>query len=262
MTLQKDQKNISSLSTLLAHISVEIDLEKKKIVILTILFVFMGLMAVATQVMLPEILKLAGIEIANLPEPSFLAVFADFWGDSGFFALIIVLLTMGTFSSEIDVNKQAYITLSRPISRTTYFLTRTIIKTIGLFIVFFVASLVTFLYTLAFYESIYILDFLVSAILISISFCSTVVIVSMFSAKFSTIISGILGFFFLFSQLFIILIEPIQWIVPFGASAIWIDIFIGLEVETSDLLLSLGSLTLWIIGPLLIGWYFYNNRDL
>jgi ABC-2 type transport system permease protein len=262
MTQQKDQKNFSSLSSLFAHISVEFDLERKKIVIITILFVFMGLMAVATQVLLPEILKLAGLEIANLPDPSLFAVLADFWGDSILFALVIVLLTMGTFSSEIDVNKQAYIMLSRPISRTTYFLTRTIIKTIGLFIGFFIASLITYLYSLAFYDYVDILDFLVSAILISLSFCTIVTIVSMFSARFSTMTSGILGFLFLFGQLFVILIEPIQWIVPFGASSIWVDIFIGLEVGINDLFLSLGSLMLWIIGPLIIGWYFYNNRDL
>ncbi|MHA1991385.1 MAG: hypothetical protein ACW981_05400 [Candidatus Hodarchaeales archaeon] len=260
MTLQKNQRKISSFSRLITHFSVEMDLERKKIVILTILFVFLGLMAVATQVMLPEILKLAGLEIANLPEPSLFAVFADYWGDSILFALIIVLLTMGTFSSEIDVNKQVYITLSRPISRTTYFLTRTFIKTIGLFIGFFIASLVTYLYSLAFYESIDILDFLISAILISLSFCSIVAIVSMFSAKFSTITSGILGFLFLFGQLFVLLVEPIQWIVPFGASSIWIDIFLGSNVENFEL--SIVSLVLWIASPLLIGWYFYNNRDL
>ena len=85
-------KTESNISLTKVHILTEIDLGKKAILLLGIIFIFMAMTSVMTQVLLPNILELTGLEIIGLPEPSSTTILADFFDNIFIIALIIILL--------------------------------------------------------------------------------------------------------------------------------------------------------------------------
>ena len=254
--------NSSGLSTKKANFSVEMENERKKFFLLTILFTLDGFLAVIVQVLLPDILKSVGFELLNPPSPSLNGLLGDYFGDVLLFSLILILVSMSTFSSEIDVNKQVYILLARPISRSTYYLTRTLIKSLGAFISFFVASIITYVFALGFFNALDPIKVLLSIGILSLSLCSIVATVIMFSSKFSTTTSGILGFLFLFGQIVISVVEPLKWFSPVSLANVWINILSDNPLNVIEIISSIFALSIWTLLPILIGWRFYLRRDL
>jgi ABC-2 type transport system permease protein len=252
---------MNKLQILKTNILVEFDLEKKKIMLMFVLFLVFGLTSVVTQIYLPDILALSGFELVNPPQPSLFGVLSDYWGDIVLFALIIILIMMTTFSAELDVNKQVYFYLSRPISRNTYYLTRTLLKVISVMFIFSIASLIVYFYALAFFDQVDFIKIIQSILLLSMSLGSIVAVVIMFSTKFSTGNTGISSFGFIFFQLIIALIEPLKWLSPSSLGNEWVKVLTG-TISENNLFLTFFALGLWLIIPMIIGWIFYTKRDL
>ncbi|MCY3414552.1 MAG: hypothetical protein INQ03_23085 [Candidatus Heimdallarchaeota archaeon] len=243
------------------HILTEFELDRSKILSMTLLFLFFGLSAVVMQLYLPDILKMSEIEIINLPEPSIQAILIDFWGDISLLSMIIILVTMSTFSAELDVNKNGYIYLSRPISRTTYYVTRYLVRVIGFSLAFALASVLTYGYALLFFDPIDTGQFVLAIMLLMMNIAVVTSLVIAVSTVFNSTISGLLGFVFLFLQMLIGLIEPLKWLSPFTLAGIWKEIIFGLD-GSSELGWHVLALSLWIVIPGLAGLIYYNRRDL
>ena len=254
-------KNESNFSLTKVHILTEINLGKKAILLLGIIFIFMAMTSVMTQVLLPNILELTGLEIIGLPEPSSTTILADFFDNIFIIALIIILYGAGTFSTEIEANKQVYFMLSRPISRKTYYATRTVIRLLGIMVVFIVATLIAYFYGSVFYEELPVERVFISGFIISLSLLSVLAVTMMANAKLSTPASVGIGILFLFYQLLILLIEPLVWLSPMALSGIWGEIILGLA-DSTEVLLKTMVLLIWIIVPYFIGLFLYERRDL
>ena len=251
----------STLSIYLAHIKVEFDQAKMKLLIVMLILMFSGFTSVISQKYMNEILKTAGFELKNPPTPTLTTFLSDFLGDASLYILIIILLGMGTFSNELEVNKQVYFTLSRPISRSNYYLTRSLILTIGIAIATIIGSLIVYFYSLVYFEPTSIEKIILILVIISLQYSSIYAIMIMFSTRYSQSTAGVLGFVTFLSEALIAFIEPLRWFSPLALSSDWTKILTG-TIKPMDITADFIALTIWIIVPLVIGWRIYQNRDL
>ncbi len=251
----------SGLSILFAHIKVEFDQAKMKLLIVMLILIFSGFTSVISQKYMNEILKMAGFELQNPPTPSMASFLSDFLGDASLYILIIILLGMGTFSNELEVNKQVYFTLSRPISRSTYYMTRSLILTIGIALATIIGSLLVYFYSLIYFKPITIEKIILILVLISLQYSSMYAIMIMFSTRYSQSTAGVFGFITFLSEALIAFIEPLRWFSPLALSSDWTKILTG-TIKPLDLTADFIALFIWTIVPLAIGWYLYQKRDL
>ena len=68
----------STLSIYLAHIKVEFDQAKMKLLIVMLILMFSGFTSVISQKYMNEILKTAGFELKNPPTPTLTTFLSDF----------------------------------------------------------------------------------------------------------------------------------------------------------------------------------------
>ena len=254
-------KPYSKLSTYLAHFRVELDQAKLKLLIVFFILLFSGSTSVISQVYLTDILKLAGFELKNPVQPNLVSFLIDFLGDSSLYVLIIILLGMGAFSNELEVNKQVYFTLSRPISRSGYYLTRTFILTIGIAVIVIVGSTIVYTYSLLFFTPIALEKIILILVMVSLQYSAFYAVMIMFSAKYSQTIAGVLGFLTFISEAIVMLIPPLKWFSVLALSNEWLKI-VDNSISLVDLLLDFSVLLVWIIVPIAIGWRIYLKRDL
>ena len=251
----------SNVSVYVAHLKVEFDQAKMKLLIVMLILMFSGFTAVISQKYMNEILKTAGFELKNPPTPTLTTFLSDFLGDSSLYILIIILLGMGTFSNELEVNKQVYFTLSRPISRSNYYLTRSLILTCGIALATIIGSLIVYYYSLIYFNPTSIEKIILILVIISLQYSSIYAIMIMFSTQYSQSTAGILGFVTFLSEALIAFIEPLKWFSPLALSGDWPKILTG-TIKPIDLIADFTALFLWIIIPLIIGWFIYQKRDL
>lgn len=245
----------------LAHIRVELDQAKMKILIVSLVLLFTGLTSVLSQKYMNEILASVGYALQNPPTPTMGTFLQDFLGNSTLFVIIIILLGMGTFSNELDVNKQVYFTLSRPISRSEYFITRSLVLTIGMTLATILASLIVYIYATVFFAPIAFDKLILILIFISFQYASIYAIMIMFSSQYGSGIAGILGFVTYLSEAVISIFEPLKWFSTIALSNDWTKIYTD-SISASDLTLEFLALVIWTVFPLVIGWIIYQRRDL
>jgi len=222
---------------------------------------FSGLMAIVSQLYLPELLKMSGLEIKDPPQPSLFGLFADYFGDSIIYLLIIILIGMNTFSGEVEVNKQVYFLLSRPISRTNYYFIRTFILLLGINLVFITASMLIYGYALLFFDPLPLTNVIGSMIIISLQFTSLFAIIIFLSTKFSASTTAALGFLFLICELLISLIPALKYFSIIALGNEWINIILG-TVPIQEFIYLLIAFSLWISIPIILGFKIYLTRDL
>ncbi|MDH5401295.1 MAG: hypothetical protein OEY49_02285 [Candidatus Heimdallarchaeota archaeon] len=254
-------KQKSNYNIITIHVKTEFNLEKTKIIAMGMLFLFFGITSVLSQLFLPEILELSDLQVINLPEPTITQILYDFWGDIGLISLIVILYSASTFSSEFGTAKNGYFYLSRPISPRTYFMTRFLIRVIGIIIMFTVSSVITVLYATLFYDSLDMKRVFIASLLMALVLGTISSFVIMMTTKFSNAISGVSGILLLFIQYLVGLVESLKWFSPFVLSNIWPSLLIG-SVDTIELILHFIVLCLWIGVPCLLGWYYYGIKDL
>ncbi len=245
----------------LTHARVELDQAKMKILIVSVILIFTGLTSVLSQKYINEILAYAGYALQNPPTPTMGSFLQDFLGNSTLFVIIIILLGMGTFSNELDVNKQVYFTLSRPISRSEYYITRSIILTVGMAIATILSSLIVYFYATWFFASIAFNKINLILLMISFQYASIFAIMIMFSSQYGSAAAGTLGFITYLSEAIISIFEPLKWFSSIALSNDWTKIYAG-TISNSDLFFEFLALIIWTIVPLIIGWFVYQRRDL
>ena len=256
--------NLSSYSKyacIKAHFKVELDNAKLKLLIVFFLLLFSGFTSVISQVYMNDILKMSGFVLANPVQPTMISFLADFLGDSSLYALIILLIGMGTFSNELEINKQVYFTLARPVSRTSYYFTRTLVLTVGIIFTVIGGSAVIYTYSMVYFDPLPIYKIVLILILVSLQYSAMFSLIIMFSAKFNQTIAGVLGFLTFISETILTLFPPLKWLSVLSLSGDWTKI-IDNSISTIDLGLDFLALVVWIIVPIIIGWKIYQKRDL
>ena len=257
------QRKFTSLSRI--HFLVEFNKEKGKLFLVFTLFLFFALTSVVTQIVLPEILDLSGIEIIGLPEPSLMAMLSDFWGDTIIYLIIVIFYGMGTFSSEIEINKPIYFTLSRPVTRKTYFLSRFLIRIIGFFLIFFTASMIIYILGSLYFSPLKVERVILASMILALSLTGILSIIIMASSRFRTMTSAVIGFGFVVYHIFLLLLEKpfewIKWFDPLLLSNIWFETLNGVA-NSVEFVVYLIALLFWIILPGLIGLLLFENRDI
>ena len=251
-----------SFKTSITNLTNEFELEKTKFLLLFLLLTIMGMMSILTQAFLPDLLKLAGYEQIGGPKATTIVdVLIDFWGDYLILMIIILLLGSTTFSPEVDVNKQVYFNLSRPISRKEYYLTRVLLKVISLMTIFFVASTFVYVVALNFFNSIDFGRFVLANLVLTLHLGSFFAITILLNTRFNSAVTAVIGLFVLIIGLFLSLISPLKWFSTIALSNEWINI-INNTLNFSDLLLVMLSLLIWLLVPIILGLRLYQNRDL
>lgn len=262
-TIQKVNLQLkqSNLSVYIAHLKVEFDQAKMKLLIVMLILMFSGFTSVLSQKYMNEILATAGFTLKNPPTPTLTTFLSDFLGDASLYILIIILIGMGTFSNELDVNKQVYFTLSRPISRSTYYYARSLLLTIGIALAIIIGSLIVYLYSLVYFKPTSIEKLTLILLIVSLQYSSMYAIMIMFSAKYTQSTAGILGFVTFLSEAIIGFFQPLKWFSPLALSGDWPKILTG-TIKPIDLTADLVALLIWTIVPLLFGYVLYRKRDL
>ena len=251
----------SKVSSYFAHFRVELDQAKMKLLIVAIILIVSGFSSVISQKYMAEILAISGFELKNPPVPSLSSFLSDFLGNSSLYILIIILFGMGTFSNELDVNKQVYFTLSRPISRSGYFLTRSLVLTLGIAFTTILGSFIVYYYALEFFSPIPLETITLIFLIVCLQYSCMYALMIMFSTKYSQSTAGVLGFITFLSEALIAFIEPLKWFSPLALSNDWMKMF-NKNISPFDISLDFLAMIIWIIVPLLIGWIIYQKRDL
>lgn len=248
-------------SALIPHLKVEFENYKLKLLIISFVILFNGLSAVLTQVYLSDILKFSGIQVVNPPTPSLMSLLAKFFGDSSIYIIMLILIGMGSFSNELEINKPVYFTLSRPISRRTYYFSRTILQVVGNAFVTALTSLIIYFYSLIYFDPLSLDKILLALFVLSLQYASFYAIMIMFSTKFSPSIAGVLGFLTYIFMILMSISDAFKWFSPLSLSGMWTKI-VTTSVSTSDFFTTILALLAWIMVPILIGWIIYKRRDI
>ena len=121
--------------------------EKFKFFLLTLLFTALSITAIISTFYMEEILNLIGFGgVLPLMDPTAEAAFLDFFGDQVLFGLLIMSLgSMGVLASDIESGAISY-SLSRPISRKDYTLSKVLSRVFALTIPLIFASVIGWFY--------------------------------------------------------------------------------------------------------------------
>ncbi len=258
--IKKENKEFRFFS-LKAHLHVELDQAKFKLLVFLFVLLLNGFSTLFSDLFMKEIFKMQGIDLPNLPDPSLLGFLEKFFGSIDAYLIIIILLGMGTFSNELEINKQVYFTLARPVSRSTYYFTRALILVLGYGLVYLIGSSFIYAYSLLFFESIPLERVLLILIINALQFTGFFAIIIMVSSKFNQLTTGILGFLVYLVEYVLTLFDPLKWFSLIALDSYWTNIFTKSE-NFIDLTGTIVALVLWTILPIMVGWYFYKKRDL
>lgn len=256
----------SNFTTILANIRVEFDQAKMKLLIVLIILVFSGLTSVVSQKYLNQILELSGITLANPITPTMTTFLNDFLGNSLIYIIIIIIFGGGTFSNEVEVNKQVYFLLSRPITRSNYFFTRSLILTIGMAIATIIGSFIVYFYALVYFSALPIDKIFLIFLLSSFQYASMYAFMIMFCAKYNQVTSWVFGILTYLSESIIAFLasfyDPLKWLSPFYLANDYLHILDGslTLLDLSEYFVVL--IIVWTAFPILIGWFWYRRRDL
>ena len=120
-----------------------------RLVIVCAIFLFFALSSPLTLKYLPDILKMAGEQnmIIQLPTPTAAMSLAEYAGNIGQIgALIAVLMAMGCIANELK-SGTAVMTLSKPVSRSAFVVSKLLAVSITFLVSMTIASLVCLAYT-------------------------------------------------------------------------------------------------------------------
>ena len=256
----------SKFTTYLANIRVEFDQAKMKLLIVLIILIFSGLTSVVSQKYLNQILELSGIDLKNPITPTMTTFLNDFLGNSLIYIIIIIIFGGGTFSNEVEVNKQVYFLLSRPITRSNYFFTRSFILTVGMALAAIVGSFIVYFYALVYFSAMPIDKISLIFLLSSFQYASMYAFMIMFCAKYNQVTSWVFGILTYLSESIIAFLasfyDPLKWFSPFYLANDYQHILDGsltiLDLSAYFIVL----IVVWTILPILIGWFLYRKRDL
>ncbi|MHA2176612.1 MAG: hypothetical protein ACXAB2_10480 [Candidatus Hodarchaeales archaeon] len=252
------------MNSFLLQLRTELSDDKYKFLLVTALFTSLCLTSIITTFYMDEILRLLGFEgFPTITTPSARTAFLDFFGDQIFFGLLIMSLgSMGIFASDIESGAISF-SLTRPISRYTYSLSKSLSRTLALTLPFLLASFIGWIYVNSVFETLP-LEVLAGALFpLIILYFYMGFLTSFFSTRFSTTNTGLLTISVLIVQFTISTIEPLELLSPFALANIWIDILHSPTLIISDFIIQQYILlTGWMIIPLLLTLFSLDKRDL
>lgn len=266
-SLKKKELDVETTkkSLYLAHIRVELDLAKLKLLIVFLILVFFGLTTVFSQKYVNQILQATGVRLKNSIKTTMLSFVTKYISNLNLFVLMIIVLGMGTFASELEGNKQVYFTLARPISRVNYYVTRSLILTIGTGIMTFIGSLLVYLYATMYFKPLALEKIVLTFLFISLLYSSMYAIMILLSTKYTQMTAGVLGFLIFLVETVIAVLsssyDPLKWFSILALSDQWLKIYRG-TITPLDVTTEVIALVLWTVIPLLLGLVIYSKRDL
>ncbi|MCX6728980.1 MAG: ABC transporter permease subunit [Candidatus Saccharibacteria bacterium] len=186
----------------------------KKILILSIIFLFVTISSPILAKITPELLKSVSVPgmTLKLPTPTYFDALDQFVkGTSQIALLVLVFVVAGAVSDEKN-RKTLEILLTKPISRTLFILSKFKAYFISITAIFAASSLIFYLYTVSTFASFNFLNFAIMAgnVLLYILMIAAVTILASTVVK-NSIAAGGIGFvvIILFGTIFS-LIEPIK----------------------------------------------------
>ena len=238
--------------------------EKFKFLLLTVVFSFLGIIAIIGILYMDEIMSIFGFEdFPMIVTPSSQVVFLDFFGDFSLYGLFIMSLgSMGLFALDIESGAISF-SLTRPISRRSYTISKMIARVLALTIPFVLASIVTWSYIGLVFEVLPIGQFIGALLPIILLFFYMGFLASFFSSRTSTINAGFVTIGVLIVQFAISIFEPIELLSPFALSSFWADILSDTTWRFNiEILGKYLVLICWLILPFVFTVYCMEQRDL
>lgn len=238
--------------------------DKMKFLLVSVLFIFLNVTSIISTFYMEEILNLLGFgDFPTIVTPSATVAFMDFLGDQIFFGILIISLgSMSVFAAEIDSGAINF-SLTRPISRRTYTLSKTIARTLALTLPFLLASLVGWSYVNFLFETFPLEIFLEALFPLLILYLYMGFLTSFFSTRYSTTNAGLVSIAILIFQMTLSVFEPLEVLSPFALAGVWTDILHSpILLISSDILIRFGLLVGWMIIPLFLTLYSLEKRDL
>jgi len=261
-----DSELVPAKTVMMSHLQVQSDLEKKGIISIILILLFFGLTDLFSEIYIDEIIKLADPNLnIQLPEPSYVSIFSSIFSDMLSIGIIVaIFFGFRAFSGEISVDKQVYYFMARPITRRQYYLTKSIIRSIGLVLAIFITSMIAYGLAAIYLPPMSFVVILGGTWIVILGVIANFHLALMFNAKYSSGITALLtgGFFFfeIFVGSFATYIKWLKWTSPMNLASIWSKIL--MNQDFSNFTIHSIVLLLWIIIPLIVGTYWYDNRDL
>ncbi len=188
--------NLSTLLILIKKDLVE-QWRTKKILILTIIFLFVAISSPIMAKILPEILKsvsVPGMKI-TLPDPTYLDAIDQYIKNISQIALLVIIFLVAGAVSDEKSCKTLEILLTKPISRTEFVLSKFKSYFINIVAVFVVCSTIFYFYTTSIFTSFNFLNFIIMAALVLLYILMIVAITILASTIVkNSIIAGGIGF--------------------------------------------------------------------
>ncbi len=238
--------------------------EKFKFLLLTVLFTALSIMAIIATFYMDEIMSLLGFsDFPSFVDPSAETAFLDFFGDQVFFGLLIMSLgSMGVLASEIESGAISF-SLTRPISRTNYTLSKVFSRVLALTVPFIISSVIGWFYV-GFMFDAFPIEILIGALipLVALYFYMGF-LASFFSSRASAINAGLITIAILILQFTLSVFEPLELLSPFALSSFWTNILTNPLFEWNVSIFSkLFFLMVWAILPLIGTLYSMKKRDI
>jgi ABC-2 type transport system permease protein len=170
--------------------------------------------------------------------------------------------SMGLFASDIESNVISY-SLTRPISRKAYTISKMITRALALIMPFCLASVITWVYTGLAFELLPVEQFIGSILPLILLLLYMGFLTDLLSSRTSTINAGFITIGILIVQFTISMLEPLEFLSPFALSSFWVEILsdptwqFDLEILRNYLLL-----ISWLLFPFVATIYSMEKRDL
>ncbi|MHA1946527.1 MAG: ABC transporter permease subunit [Candidatus Hodarchaeales archaeon] len=238
--------------------------DKFKFLLLTVLFTALSITTILGTFYIDEIMSLLGFsDFPVLFDPSAKVAFLDFFGDQVLFGLLIMSLgSMGVLASDIESGAISF-SLSRPISRSHYTLSKVLSRVLALTVPFIISSVIGWLYLGLMFDLLPFEILLGSLIPLVALYLYMGFLTSFISSRASAINAGFITIAILIIQFTLSAFEPLELLSPFALSSFWTSILTNPLFEWNvNIFGKLFFLLLWVILPLIGTVYSMRKRDI
>lgn len=251
--------------SILTQMKIEMELQLRSLIVIFLVFCFISMTDVVSQLFLPEIIKFSGLEVVNIPEPSIQGAFDSVWGDFLFTgAIVVIFLGSTTISQYFGVDRPIYFLLSRPLTRDDYYYARALVRGIGLLVVVLLTSVLVYILGISLFDSIDFIIVISSSLVLGLAMTSFLFILQMINTRIETFPTAGIGIVILVIMTLISVVsgylEVLTWFSPFSLASIWSDILHNQDY--SKFWLNSLVLIIWNVIPLLLGSLLFNKRDI
>ena len=185
-------------------------LRTNRIIIVAVVFLFFGIAAPPLTKFLPELVKMAGDIVFDIPPPTAVQALIEYAATmSQFGVLVIVLVAMGAISKERESGTAA-IVLSKPVGYPAFVVAKFVVLSVTTTIGVILGALACCGYTLLLFDNAPALGFLAQNILLLLYLLLAIAITLLFSSMFrSQLAAGALG---LVTVVVLTILSSLPWV--------------------------------------------------